>query len=395
MLFVEKSKIAGKILQKMYNLSFFFIVFIAIWFSSNISMSVSPETQIAIDEVSQLIAEKYIDPNISQSELDKGALDGMLNALDPFSTYYDNEELQNFNNNTDGRFCGIGTEMVLDKDSGCAMITSVMPNTPASIAGVVIGDIITHINDVSVVGMKLNTIAKLIRGEAGTNVRITFYRSQTKETFTRLLTRKKIDIKDVESRMFNNNYAYLKINYFTQRTYNDFVDELSKVMQKYEVKGMIIDLRNNPGGLLDSAVDIANLFLKDGQIITSLKTRDNDKVSEYIARNTTDIFKGIKIALLVNKASASASEVLAGCLQDYSVAKLVGETTFGKALVQQVFKLQHTEGAVKLTTGMYYTPKDRKINGVGIKPDILVHESKNNKYDAILQAGLKYLRTAK
>ena len=276
-----------------------------------------------------------------------------------------------------------------------ADFVAVMPNTPASIAGVVIGDIITHINDVSVVGMKLNTIAKLIRGEAGTNVRITFYRSQTKETFTRLLTRKKIDIKDVESRMFNNNYAYLKINYFTQRTYNDFVDELSKVMQKYEVKGMIIDLRNNPGGLLDSAVDIANLFLKDGQIITSLKTRDNDKVSEYIARNTTDIFKGIKIALLVNKASASASEVLAGCLQDYSVAKLVGETTFGKALVQQVFKLQHTEGAVKLTTGMYYTPKDRKINGVGIKPDILVHESKNNKYDAILQAGLKYLRTAK
>ena len=163
-------------------------------------------------------------------------------------------------------------------------------------------------------------------------------------------------------------------------------------MGKYDIKGLIIDLRNNPGGLLNSSVDIANLFLRNGQLITSVKTRNNQKTYDYIARNTMDIFKDIKIAVLINKGSASASEILAGALQDQGVAKLIGEKSFGKALVQEVFKLKKSQGAVKITTGKYYTPKDKQINGIGIQPDIEIPDSKNNKYDSILQYGIRYIK---
>ena len=358
----------------------------------NNAMSVSQSTQVAMDEISSLIAEKYIDENISQYAIDQGALDGMLSALDPYSTYYNNEELQNFNNNTDGKFYGIGTEMVIDNDTRCAIITSIIQNSPAAKAGIIVGDIITHIDDDSVVGSKLSTIARKIRGDIGTSVRITFYRPQTKETFTRLITRKKIDIKNVSSKIYDKNIAVIKIEYFNNTTYDNFVDELNTIMGKYDIKGLIIDLRNNPGGLLNSSVDIANLFLRNGQLITSVKTRNNQKTYDYIARNTMDIFKDIKIAVLINKGSASASEILAGALQDQGVAKLIGEKSFGKALVQEVFKLKKSQGAVKITTGKYYTPKDKQINGIGIQPDIEIPDSKNNKYDSILQYGIRYIK---
>ena len=358
----------------------------------NNAMSVSQSTQVAMDEISSLIAEKYIDENISQYAIDQGALDGMLSALDPYSTYYNNEELQNFNNNTDGKFYGIGTEMVIDNDTRCAIITSIIQNSPAAKAGIIVGDIITHIDDDSVVGSKLSTIARKIRGDIGTSVRITFYRPQTKETFTRLIIRQKIDIKNVSSKIYDKNIAVIKIEYFNNTTYDNFVDELNTIMGKYDIKGLIIDLRNNPGGLLNSSVDIANLFLRNGQLITSVKTRNNQKTYDYIARNTMDIFKDIKIAVLINKGSASASEILAGALQDQGVAKLIGEKSFGKALVQEVFKLKKSQGAVKITTGKYYTPKDKQINGIGIQPDIEIPDSKNNKYDSILQYGIRYIK---
>ena len=309
----------------------------------NNAMSVSQSTQVAMDEISSLIAEKYIDENISQYAIDQGALDGMLSALDPYSTYYNDEELQNFNNNTDGKFYGIGTEMVIDNDTRCAIITSIIQNSPAAKAGIIVGDIITHIDDDSVVGSKLSTIARKIRGDIGTSVRITFYRPQTKETFTRLITRQKIDIKNVSSKIYDKNIAVIKIEYFNNTTYDNFVDELNTIMGKYDIKGLIIDLRNNPGGLLNSSVDIANLFLRNGQLITSVKTRNNQKTYDYIARNTMDLFKDIKIAVLINKGSASASEILAGALQDQGVAKLIGEKSFGKALVQEVFKLKKSQ----------------------------------------------------
>ena len=360
----------------------------------NNAMSVSQSTQVAMDEISSLIAEKYIDENISQYAIDQGALDGMLSALDPYSTYYNNEELQNFNNNTDGKFYGIGTEMVIDNDTRCAIITSIIQNSPAAKAGIIVGDIITHIDDDSVVGSKLSTIARKIRGDIGTSVRLTFYRPQTKETFTRLITRQKIDIKNVSSKIYDKNIAVIKIEYFNNTTYDNFVDELNTIMGKYDIKGLIIDLRNNPGGLLNSSVDIANLFLRNGQLITSVKTRNNKKTYDYIARNTMDLFKDIKIAVLINKGSASASEILAGALQDQGVAKLIGEKSFGKALVQEVFKLKKSQGAVKITTGKYYTPKDKQINGIGIQPDIEIPDSKNNKYDSILQYGIRYIKNS-
>lgn len=345
-----------------------------------------------MDEIAELVANKYIDQNVSHYSLEHGAIDGMLSSLDPYSTYYDTEELQNFNNNTDGKFYGIGTEMVMDSQTGCALITSVLKNSPAEKAGIMVGDIITHIDDTSVVGLKLQTIAKMIRGEVGTSVRISLYRSQTKESYTRLVVRTKININNVTSKVYDGKIAVIKIEYFNNTTYDNFVDAINMIMRKYDIEGLIIDVRNNPGGILNAAVDVANLFLRDGQLITTVKTRDNEKTYDYVARNTTELFKNIKIAMLVNKGTASASEILAGALQDQGVAKLIGEKTFGKALVQEVFKLKRSPGAVKLTTGRYYTPKDKQINGVGIQPDIIVQESRSDKYDTILQSGLKYIR---
>lgn len=380
----------GVRIKKQSNFLFFFIV--SFLFNVNIAISVSLTTQTAMDEIAELVANKYIDENVSNYSLEQGAIDGMLSSLDPYSTYYDTEELQNFNNNTDGRFYGIGTEMVTDSQTGCALITSVLKDSPAEKAGIMVGDIITHIDDTSVVGLKLQTIAKMIRGEAGTSVRISLYRSQTKESYTRLVMRKKININNVTSKVYDGKIAVIKIEYFNNTTYDNFVDAINMIMRKYDIEGLIIDVRNNPGGLLNAAVDVANLFLRDGQLITTVKTRDNEKTYDYVARNTTELFKNINIAMLVNKGTASASEILAGALQDQGVAKLIGEKTFGKALVQEVFQLKRSPGAVKLTTGRYYTPKDKQINGIGIQPDIIVQESRSDKYDAILQSGLKYIR---
>lgn len=354
---------------------------------------ISNETQETMNEISYLIKKKYISSNVRKTELEHGAFDGMLKSLDPYSAYYNAEDLQNFKKNTDGQFYGIGTEMVLDNVTGGAIITSVIQDSPAYRAGVNVGDIITSIDDVSVIGSKLQVIAKRIRGEQGTSIRVSFYRPITKETFSRQITREAITIENVSAKIYDNKYAVVNIRFFSQKTYDSFIDLINKIMAKHDLEGLILDLRNNPGGLLISAVDIANLFLRDGQIITVVKTREDNKVMDYVARNTTNPFKGIKIAVLVNKGSASASEILAGCLQDHKVATLIGEKTFGKALVQEVFKLNTNEGAVKLTTGQYQTPLNKKINGVGIRPDILVQEAKSNKYDAILQAGLRFLRS--
>ena len=344
-----------------------------------------------IDEVEHIIKEKYILEGVDNKYLKESAVDGMLRGLDPYSGYYDAEEFENFKNNTDGVFFGIGIEFVTDINSDCPVITNVFSDSPAQNAGFIKGDIITHVNDVATNGKKKNVISKMIKGEKGTPVKLTIYRSSTNETFSTTLRRNSVKIPNVVSKIYKNNVAIMEIKLFNQETYNDFVAQLNTIRRQYNLKGLVIDLRNNPGGLLESAVDIANLFLTDGQLITSVKGRNDVKVFDYIARNKQNVLGDIKIAILINKGSASASEILAGCLQDYGIAKLVGEQTFGKALVQEIFMLNNSKGAVKLTTGQYHTPKDKPINGIGIKPDILVQEKRTTNYDSILQAGINYV----
>lgn len=353
--------------------------------------SLTQEMSPLVEEVGQIIKEKYIFDDVDTKYLKNSAVDGMLRGLDPYSGYFDEEEFQNFQNNTNGKFYGIGIEAKTDYSSDCPVLINVFSNSPAQKAGLLIGDIITHINDIAVVGKKQNIVGRMLKGERGTAVKVTIYRASTNETFSRTLRRDVVKIPNVVSKIYKDKIAIMEVKLFNQQTYNDFVDQLNEIRRQYDVKGLVLDLRNNPGGLLESAVDIANLFLENGQLITSVKGRNGVKVFDYVARNKQSVFGKMKIAVLINKGSASASEILAGCLQDYKIAKLVGETTFGKALVQEVFKLNSSKGAVKITTGQYHTPNDKPINGVGITPDILVQENINRNYDAILQAGLRYV----
>lgn len=375
------------------NLKTFFIYFIAFFVIScnNVFASLTQDMSPLVEEVGQIIRDKYIVEDIDQKYLKNSAVDGMLRGLDPYSGYFDEEEFNNFQNNANGKFYGIGVEMKMDLNSDCPIVTNVFTNSPAQKAGILAGDIITHVNDEAVVGKKQTVVAKMIKGKLGTPVKITAYRSSTNETFSRSLRRNEVKIPNIVSKIYKDKIAIMEIKLFNQQTYSDFIKHLNKLRENYKINGLIIDLRNNPGGLLESAVDLANLFLKDGQLITSVKGRNGVKVHDYLARNKQNIFDNIKIAVLINKGSASASEILAGCLQDYGIARLIGETTFGKALVQEVFKLNNNGGAVKITTGQYHTPNDKPINGVGIKPDIFIPENINKHYDAILHAGIKYI----
>ena len=355
-------------------------------FAGSFSNNISP----SVEEVKQIIEDKYIIDNVEDKHLQNGAIDGMLRSLDPYSTYFDAEELQNFDNNTNGMFSGVGMEMIATGGDNI-MVSSIFKDAPADKAGIIIGDIITQIDDKTISGMKLSQVSKMIRGERGTKVKLTLYRPTTGETYSKVLTRSAIKMKNVSGRV-RDNIAIIDIKMFNNQTYNSFVETINNIRKKNNIDGLIIDLRNNPGGLLESAVDLANLFLSNGQLITSVVGRNGKKEFDYIARNKENVFDDLPIVLLVNKGSASASEILAGCLQDYGIATLIGEQTFGKALVQQIFSMKTTNGAVKLTTGQYHTPKDKKINGVGIKPDIEVSERRGKGYDDILDKAIKYIK---
>ena len=364
---------------------------INIFTTKNAVASLTQEMSPLVEEIGKIIQDKYIVEGIDTKYLKNSAADGMLRGLDPYSGYFDEEEFNNFRNNANGKFYGIGIEMKTDINSDCPILTSVFEGSPAQKAGLLVGDIITHVNDTGVMGKKQNIVARMIKGKRGTPVKITAYRSSTNETFSRTLRRNEVKIPNVVSKIYKNKIAIMEIKLFNQQTYKDFVEQLEELQKQYNIKGLILDLRNNPGGLLESAVDIANLFLSNGQLITSVKGRNGIKVFDYIAQNKQNVFGKIKIVVLINKGSASASEILAGYLKDYNIAKLIGETTFGKALVQEIFKLNNNKGAVKITTGQYHTPSDKQINGIGITPDIFVQENINKHYDAILQAGIRYI----
>lgn len=356
--------------------------------ASSFSNNISP----SIEELKQIIDDKYIIGDVEDKHLHNGAIDGMLRSLDPYSTYFDEEELKSFDEKTNGMFSGVGVEIIKTGNDD-VMVSSLFKGAPADRAGIVIGDLILQVDDETIAGLKLGQVSKLMRGKRGTKIKLTMYRPTTGETYSKVLVREDVKLKNVSGRVIDGKIAVVEIKIWNNQTYNSFVETINNIRKKNNIVGLIIDLRNNPGGLLESAVDLANLFLSNGQLITSVVGRNGKKEFDYIARNKENVFDDLPIVLLVNKGSASASEVLAGCLQDYGIATLIGEQTFGKALVQQIFSMRTTKGAVKLTTGQYHTPKDKKINGVGIKPDIEVSERRGKGYDDILDRAIKYIKS--
>lgn len=334
------------------------------------------------------ITKNYYVESVSDTKLMNGAINGMLNNLDPHSTFLDAKEFKSLSERTSGKFAGLGIEVNKDKDDAIKVIAPI-DGTPAYYAGVKSGDLIIKINNDPVMNMTLDEAISKMRGKVGSRVVITVYRKNILKPINFNITRAYIEVKSVKYTYFDNNYAYIRLTNFQSDTTEDLVNCLNNIYMKIpNIKGLVIDLRDNPGGLLQSAVGVLGSFLRPNSLVVYTKGRvvnTNQKffinTNEYpILKKVPDLFKTIPIVLIVNQGSASASEIVAGAMQDYKRAKIVGTKTFGKGSVQSIIPLSNDTG-VKLTTALYYTPNGRSIQANGIDPDIII----KSEYDSVLE----------
>lgn len=322
--------------------------------------------------VAKHVAENYVE-EVSYDQLLSGALSGMLTSRDPHSDYLDPKKYAELKNQTKGEFGGLGIEVTMD--DGLIKIISPIDDTPADKAGILAGDLIIRIEDQPVYGMKLLDAIKLLKGKPGTKVAVMIRRNS--EDFPFIIERAVVKVNPVKSRI-EENVGYIRISTFNEAT----TSEVKKALQKFKqdvgdkLEGVVLDVRNDPGGLLDQAATVANLFIDSG-IIVSIKTRDNEK-AHYIKSTPGDVLSGLPMAVLINSGSASASEIVAGALQDHKRAIVVGTQSFGKGSVQSVMPLTNG-GALKLTTALYYTPNGDSIQKSGITPDIEIEQAIDSK----------------
>ncbi|MCW2315679.1 carboxyl-terminal processing protease [Rhodoblastus acidophilus] len=303
----------------------------------------------------------------------EAAVSGMLASLDPHSSYMDAKSFQDMQIQTQGKFGGLGIEVM--QEDGLVKVVAPIDDTPAARAGILSGDFITAIDGEAVQGMTLNQAVDKMRGEVNTNVKLTLARGPKKDKVEVTLTRAVIQIKSVRSRVEQPDVGYIRITQFTEQTYEGLKDAMQKVQKDIpadKFKGYIIDLRNNPGGLLDQSVAVVNAFIDHGEIV-STRGRNADETQRYNAR-PIDLSKGKPVVVLINGGSASASEIVAGALQDHKRATLIGTRSFGKGSVQTIIPLGLNNGALRLTTARYYTPSGRSIQAKGIEPDVMVLE---------------------
>lgn len=306
---------------------------------------------------------KYYVNEVSNQELIDNAIQGMLTRLDPHSAYLSEAQYHDFNLTSDGEYAGIG--VVLDLKAGSMQIVSAIEGSPADKAGLKSGDIISQVDGQNVIDLTLSETAKLMSGEVGSNVKLTILRDNLIQEFQ--FTRELIATNSVSSRMIDNDHAIIRLTQFQEDTAQALEKEIESLSIKYTLKGIILDLRNNPGGLLNPAIDSSDLFLNEGLILT-IRGRDNSQ-SEYFHAQQGDILNGRPIVVLVNQGSASGAEIMAGALRDNHRAIIVGQTTFGKGSVQSITPLFHG-GAVKMTTARYYTPSGESIQAQGIIPQV-------------------------
>ena len=331
---------------------------------------------------------KFVDQPVSDKDLFYGALSGIIAALkDPHSIFLTPEFNQKFKEEMSGTFEGIGIEIGI-KNNHLTVIAP-LPETPAEKAGLRSGDVIDKIDNVSTANMSLEEAVRKIRGKKGTVVTLSIQREGWTERKEFKITRAKIEIKTVTWQIKPEQIVYLKISQFNDKTYNDFLATTKQILIK-NPKAIILDLRNNPGGYLDSAVEIASFWLGD-KLITYSKN-NNDKIKEYRGGNQP-VFSHLKTVILVNSGTASGAEIIAGAFQDYKKATLIGEKTFGKGSIQELIPLPDGS-AVKITTAYWYTPNGRKINNEGINPDIevkMTDEDYNQNKDPQLDKAMEML----
>lgn len=327
-------------------------------------------------EVMERAKVSYVE-DVTDKKLIESAINGMLVSLDPHSSYLDAQSFKYMNEQTKGKFGGLGIEVTME--NGLVKVVSPIDDTPAFKAGLKSGDYISHIDGEQVMGMSLNDAVDKMRGTVGSKVKLSIRRVNNKP-FDVTLKREEIKIQSVKSSIKGDDVAYIRITSFSEDTDKMIEKAFNKAKKelKGNLKGIVIDVRNNPGGLLDQAVSVSDLFLDKGEIVSTRSKNAEDTV-KYNAKSG-DIAKGLPIVILVNDGSASASEILAGALQDHKRAVIVGEKTFGKGSVQTVIPLGKY-GAMRLTTARYYTPSGRSIQATGIEPDVEVKPAKVEEID--------------
>jgi len=322
-------------------------------------------------DIFERIRSQYVE-EVDEADLIENAINGMLTSLDPHSSYLPPRDFDNMQVQTRGEFGGLGIEVT--QEDGYVKVVSPIDGTPADEAGMQAGDFITHVDGEAVLGLTLNQAVELMRGPVGSEIVITVVREGTDEPFDVSIIRDTIKIAAVKARV-EGTAVVLRISSFTDQTYPNLEDGLKKTIQEIggmdNVSGVVLDLRNNPGGLLNQAILVSNAFLDKGEIV-STRGRDPQDSERYNA-NPGDLAGGKPIVVLINGGSASASEIVAGALQDHRRAIVVGTKSFGKGSVQTIMPLQG-DGAMRLTTARYYTPSGRSIQALGVAPDILVEQ---------------------
>ena len=361
---------------------------------------------LPLEELQQLAAvfgmvkSDYVEP-VDEKKLITDAISGMVSSLDPHSQYFDKKSFKEFREGTSGRFVGVGIEIT--QEDGLVKVVSPIEGSPAYRAGLKPNDLITKIDDAMVKGMTLNDAVKRMRGEPNTKVLLTIFRKEENRSFPVTITREEIKTVSVRGKVIEPGYAWLRLSQFQERTVDDFARKLEEIYkQEPKLQGLVLDLRNDPGGLLDAAVAVSAAFLPEnvtvvstnGQLAESKYTykaspefyqrRGSPDPMRRLSEATKSSLKTVPLVVLVNEGSASASEIVAGALQDHKRAKVLGSQTFGKGSVQTVRPLG-PESGLKLTTARYYTPSGKSIQARGIVPDVMVDETEGGSPFAALR----------
>ena len=323
-------------------------------------------------EVLEKIQKEYVD-EINQSEGMEAAIDGLLQSLDPYSSYMSPKTFDEMQTDTSGEFGGLGIEVTME--SGVVKVISPIDDTPASRAGIKAGDYIVKINNTQVQGKSLSEAVDLMRGPVGSSIELTVRRSGEKKALIFEVTREIIEIKSVKSDLLEKNIGYLRLTSFNENSANQIEKEIKKLEKNNNLKSYILDLRNNPGGLLSQAIKISDFFLENGEIV-STKSRKKIENRKWFAKKG-DLTNGKTLIVLINYGSASASEIVAGALKDHKRAILLGENSYGKGSVQSIIPLQN-KGAIRLTVAKYYLPSGKSISEVGVAPDIQIDEESDD-----------------
>jgi len=323
-------------------------------------------------EVLEKINKEYVD-EIDQSESMDSAINGLLQSLDPYSSYMSPEIFEEMQTETSGEFGGLGIEVSME--AGVVKVITPIDDTPASKAGIKAGDYIVKIDDIQVQGKTLSEAVDLMRGPVGSGIELTVRRRGVKKALTFNINREIIEVQSVKSELLDNNIGYIRLTSFNDNSSQQIKKQINKLKKNKNLNSFILDLRNNPGGLLSQAIKISDFFLDNGEIV-STKSRKKSENRKWFAKKG-DITEGKTLLVLINYGSASASEIVAGALKDHKRAILVGENSYGKGSVQSIIPLKN-KGAIRLTVAKYYLPSGKSISEVGVRPDIEINEEGDN-----------------